>query len=65
MGSGQWVTLRRQGRVVQGAEEELGREEDPVYGEDLASLGVQKMSTQTFTYFAGKKDEPGVLRLEF
>lgn len=51
--------------MVRGAEEELGQEDDLVYGEDLASLGVQKMSTQTFTYFAGKKDEPGVLRLEF
>lgn len=53
------------GKVVQGTEEELGQEEDLVYGEDLASLGVQKMSTQTFTYFSGKKDEPGVLRFEF
>lgn len=33
-------TPQRQGRAVRGADEELGWEEDPIYGGNLASLGV-------------------------
>lgn len=65
VGQRQWRDIAETGRAIRDAEEELGEEEDLTCGRNLASPGVQKMSTQTFIYYSGKKDEPGVWRLGF